>query len=106
MEYFSYQGSASTVKEDFRIFVDTAVKNGYEDVLSRVIVQIYYKEMYDEVMSVYDFEHSRSIGLYLSSIGASRNSRAVTAHCSSSVHPKSAAWPKSESQSCLRTMTP
>lgn len=48
---------SATVKEDFRIFVDTAVKNGYEDVLSRVIVQIYYKEMYDEVMSVYDFEH-------------------------------------------------
>lgn len=45
------------VEAQFRIFVDTAIENGYEDVLSRVIVQIYYKGMYDEVMSVYPFEN-------------------------------------------------
>lgn len=45
------------VKGQFRLFADTAVENGYEDVLSRVIVQLYYKEMYDEVVSVYPFEN-------------------------------------------------
>lgn len=45
------------VEKQFRLFVDTAVENGYEDVLSRVIVQIYYKEMYDEVRAVYPFEN-------------------------------------------------
>ena len=45
------------VEKQFRLFVDTAVDNGYEDVLSRVIVQIYYKEMYDEVRAVYPFEN-------------------------------------------------
>ena len=48
---------SSKVPEDFQLFVDTAIENGYEDVLSRVIVQIYYKEMYDEIMSVYPFEN-------------------------------------------------
>ena len=43
------------VEEQFRLFVDTAIDNGYEDVLSRVVVQIYYKEMYDEVTAVYPF---------------------------------------------------
>ena len=45
------------VEKQFRLFVDTAVDNGYEDVLSRVIVQIYYKEMYGEVRAVYPFEN-------------------------------------------------
>lgn len=45
------------VEKQFRLFVDTAVNNGYEDVLSRVIVQIYYQEMYDEVRAVYPFEN-------------------------------------------------
>ncbi len=45
------------VEAQFRILVDTAIDKGYEDVLLRVIVQIYYKEMYDEVMSVYPFEN-------------------------------------------------
>ena len=45
------------VEAQFQILVDTAIDNGYEDVLSRVIVQIYYKEMYDEVMAVYPFEN-------------------------------------------------
>lgn len=51
------------VEKQFRLFVDTAVENGYEDVLSRVIVQIYYKEMYDEVKAVYLFENI-SLTLY------------------------------------------
>lgn len=45
------------VESQFRLLVETAVKNDCEEVLSRVIVQIYYKEMYDEVMSVYPFEN-------------------------------------------------
>lgn len=45
------------VEAQFQLLVDTAIENGYEDVLSRVIVQIYYKEMYDEVMSIYPFEN-------------------------------------------------
>lgn len=45
------------VEKQFRLFVDTALENGYEEVLSRVIVQIYYKEMYDEVTAVYPFEN-------------------------------------------------
>ena len=45
------------VETQFSLFTDTAIENGYEDVLSRVIVQIYYKEMYDEVMEVYPFEN-------------------------------------------------
>lgn len=48
---------SSDVNGQFQLFVDTARDNGYEDVLSRVIVQIYYKEMYDEVMNVYPFEN-------------------------------------------------
>ncbi len=43
----------------FRLFVGTALDGGYEEVLSRVIVQIYYEDMYDEVMSVYPFEKIR-----------------------------------------------
>ncbi|MCM1216466.1 MAG: hypothetical protein NC331_12925 [Lachnospiraceae bacterium] len=45
------------VGAQFELFVDTAIDNGYEDVLSRVIVQIYYREMYGEVMEVYPFEN-------------------------------------------------
>ena len=45
------------VAEQFGLFVDTAVENGYEDVLSRVIVQIYYTDMYDEIAAVYPFEN-------------------------------------------------
>lgn len=48
---------SSEVEKQFQLLVDTAIENGYEDVLSRVIVQIYYKEMYDEVMAVYPFEN-------------------------------------------------
>lgn len=48
---------SSEVETQFQLLVGTAIDNGYEDVLSRVIVQIYYKEMYDEVMSVYPFEN-------------------------------------------------
>lgn len=45
------------VSEQFRIIVDTAIDNGYEDVLSRVIVQIYTEDMYEQVMEVYPFTH-------------------------------------------------
>jgi len=45
------------VEGQFQLFVNTAIENGYEDVLSRVIVQIYYREMYDEVAAVYPFEN-------------------------------------------------
>ncbi|MCM1191106.1 MAG: hypothetical protein NC123_03250 [Butyrivibrio sp.] len=45
------------VGPQFRLLADTALENGYEDVLKRVIVQIYYKEMYDEVMAVYPFKN-------------------------------------------------
>lgn len=48
---------STEVEKQFRTLVNTAVDNGYENVLSRVIVQIYYKEMYDEVMSVYPFKN-------------------------------------------------
>ena len=48
---------SAEVKSQFQLLVDTAVENGYEDVLSRVIVQIYYKEMYNEVMEVYPFDN-------------------------------------------------
>jgi len=47
----------SDVEGQFQLFADTAIENGYEDVLSRVIVQIYYEEMYDEVTAVYPFEN-------------------------------------------------
>ncbi len=48
---------SENVAKQFGLFVDTAVENGYEDVLSRVIVQIYYAGMYDEVAAVYPFEN-------------------------------------------------
>lgn len=48
---------SSDVERQFKLFRDTAIENGYEDVLSRVIVQIYYKEMYDEVSAVYPFKN-------------------------------------------------
>lgn len=48
---------SSEVEEQFQLLVDTAIENGYENVLSRVIVQIYYKEMYDEVMAIYPFRN-------------------------------------------------
>jgi len=48
---------SSDVESQFQLFVDTALDGGYEEVLSRVIVQIYYEDMYDEVMSVYPFEN-------------------------------------------------
>lgn len=48
---------SADVEGQFKLFTDTAIENGYEDVLSRVIVQIYYKEMYDEVRAVYPFKN-------------------------------------------------
>ncbi|MCR5279543.1 MAG: hypothetical protein K6E19_08900 [Lachnospiraceae bacterium] len=48
---------SGTVSEDFKLFVDTAKECGCEDVLSRVIVQLYYPVMYEAVNSVYPFEN-------------------------------------------------
>lgn len=48
---------SNDVEEQFKLFTDTAIENGYKDVLSRVVVQIYYKEMYDEVSAVYPFKN-------------------------------------------------
>lgn len=48
---------SENVPKQFGLFVDTAVENGYENVLSRVIVQIYYAGMYDEVAAVYPFKN-------------------------------------------------
>lgn len=39
------------------MIVDTAVENRCEKVLDRVIVQIYYQDMYEEVKEVYPFEN-------------------------------------------------
>lgn len=49
--------SEATIENQFRLLVDAAVQRGHEDLLSRIIVQIYYKEMYDLVMSVYPFQN-------------------------------------------------
>ena len=45
------------VEVQFQIFVDTAVDNGYEEVLDRIIVQLYYEDMYNMVEQVYHFKH-------------------------------------------------
>lgn len=45
------------VETQFQLIVDTAVDNGYEAVLDRVIVQLYYEEMYDMVEQVYPFKN-------------------------------------------------
>lgn len=43
--------------EQFEVIVNTALDNGYESVLDRVIVQLYYEDMYEEVMQVYPFKN-------------------------------------------------
>ena len=48
---------SNTVTEDFQLFVETARNCGCEDVLDRVIVQLYYQDMYDEVNAVYPFKN-------------------------------------------------
>lgn len=48
---------SSDVREQFSLFVNTAVENGCEKVLERVIVQLYYADMYEEVQSVYPFKN-------------------------------------------------
>lgn len=48
---------STEVSKQFQLFVDTALKNGHESVLERVIVQLYYKDMYEEVMEVYPFRN-------------------------------------------------
>ena len=48
---------SGTVTEDFKLFRETAVNSGHADVLNRVIVQLYYPEMYDEVEAAGHFKH-------------------------------------------------
>lgn len=48
--------SHSDVSHQYSIIVNTAIDNGYEDVLDRVIPQIYYEGMYDEINNVYAFK--------------------------------------------------
>lgn len=48
---------SNTTEEDFTLIVDTALQNGLESVLDRIIVQLYYEQMYDEVESVYHFKN-------------------------------------------------
>ncbi len=45
------------VNHQFSRIVSTALDNGYESVLDRVVVQIYYEDMYDEVEKVYPFRN-------------------------------------------------
>lgn len=45
------------VNGQFSLIVNTALDNGLESVLDRLIVQLYYEDMYDEVESVYSFRH-------------------------------------------------
>lgn len=46
----------SDVKMQYELIVNTAMDNGYENVLERVIPQIYYEEMYAEIEKVYSFK--------------------------------------------------
>lgn len=46
----------SLVQRDFRIMVDTAKRLNMENVLKRIIVQIYNEEMYDTVNEIYKFD--------------------------------------------------
>lgn len=48
---------SSEVKEQFTLLVNTAIENGYEKVLDRIVVQLYYGDMYDEVTAVYPFKN-------------------------------------------------
>lgn len=45
------------IAAQFEVIVDTALDNGYESVLDRLIVQLYYEDMYEEVMQVYPFKN-------------------------------------------------
>lgn len=45
------------MEEQFEVIVNTALDNGYESVLDRIIVQLYYEDMYEEVMQVYPFKN-------------------------------------------------
>lgn len=45
------------VKDQFTLIVNTAMENGYESVLERLIIQLYYEAMYEEVEEVYSFKN-------------------------------------------------
>lgn len=40
------------VEKQFTLIVNTALENGYERVLDRIVVQLYYEQMYEEVEEV------------------------------------------------------
>ncbi len=48
---------SNDVEGQFSLIVDTAIENGYEAVLDRVVVQIYYEEMYEKVEQIYSFKN-------------------------------------------------
>ena len=48
---------SSDVPSQFTVLVNTALENGCEEVLDRIVVQLYYEQMYDEVESVYHFKN-------------------------------------------------
>lgn len=48
---------SADVEGQFSLIVNTALDNGLESVLDRVIVQLYYEDMYDEVEAVYSFQN-------------------------------------------------
>lgn len=43
------------VSSQYHLIVDTAVDNGYKEVLNRIIPQLYYPDMYEEVNEIYAF---------------------------------------------------
>lgn len=45
------------VTGQFEVIVNTALDNGYESVLDRVIVQLYYEDMYEQVAKIYPFKN-------------------------------------------------
>lgn len=45
------------VSEQFTLLVNTAINNHMEEVLDRVVVQIYYPDMYREIMDIYPFKN-------------------------------------------------
>lgn len=53
----SKEGDFDAVVEHFTKFVETAIENGYENVLKRFIVQIYNDDMLYAIESVYSFDN-------------------------------------------------
>jgi glycerophosphoryl diester phosphodiesterase len=45
------------VKKDFHTIVDTAKQNGKKDVLDRLVIQVYNREMYYAIKAIHPFRH-------------------------------------------------